>query len=63
MYTNAYFTHRGYNKATGLEEMQKLLLVVMICGAFASSFRIMGMRIPNLRRSKAPPVKIPAGKK
>ena len=50
MYTNAYLSHRGYNKATGMEECMKLLLVVMLIGGFASSLAIMGFNTRYLKR-------------
>ena len=45
-YTRAYFSFRGYNRATASEELLKLMLVIMMFGAISSSVRIM---FPALR--------------
>ena len=54
-YTRAYFTNRGYNRAVALEEWLKLMLIVILCGAFASSFRISGLstKLRALRGKKS----------
>ena len=56
-YTQAYTSHRGYNKAMGMEEMQKLLLVLMLMSGFLSSFRLMGLRMPKFGKNAAKGVK------
>ena len=53
-YTRCYLSFRGYNKATGLEELLKLELVVLMGAAFVSSASIMGVnRLWRLRRKVA----------
>ena len=44
LYTNAYFSFRGYNRATADEELLKLCLVLLVGSSFASSAKIMGIR-------------------
>ena len=47
-YTNAYFSHRGHNRAQALEELLKFTLLVLIMSSFASSFKIMGINRQSL---------------
>ena len=55
-YTRAYFSFRGYNKAVGLEEMMKLMLVVMIAAGMVSSLKIAGAGrlISKIKFKKSP---------
>ena len=41
-YTRAYFSVRGHNKAVGLEEMLKVMLIFMIAAGMVSSLKICG---------------------
>ena len=44
LYTNAYFSFRGYNRATADEELLKLFLVLLVGSSFVSSAKIMGLK-------------------
>ena len=48
MYTRAYLSSRGYNKATALEEIIKLHLIVLVTAALLSSCKVMRLG-PTLR--------------
>ena len=50
MYTNAYLSLRGFNRATASEEVLKLLLVVLVCTSFASSVKMMGINRQVIRQ-------------
>ena len=43
LYTSAYLSFRGHNRATASEEVLKLMLVILVGASFMSSRKIMGL--------------------